>query len=345
MSFMGADTDALRGQAQLTGDGAGKLDELLSRLDGLVMGVQWLGPDADAFRDLWSSSARMQFQQSAQELRSRQSLLQGEANEQDTTSADDGGPGGGSGGGSLWDRFTQWLDDYEQLESNGFFGDLLGGPEAGYWGALKWNIDGAILDALAFIPDPTGATTILGLPMDIANIGMGLYDAAQAFQDGEFFGVVDGLTTAGINALDATFGVIGLIPTPPTKIIGEIGGMVTGALDMGWSGMTALAQASAIAGGPGGGSTSQFMLSMPGFLLEQATGYSGLSDLQDQGFAAIDSVFGSASDYVREQVPIIDPILDLPQRGLEAVSDAAFGDTLENAATRVNEGIRSLMPW
>lgn len=352
MMILGADTEALRDHARRSGDNAGRLDEIGSRLDGLIESVSWVGPDAEAFRVAWTGATRAALLRVVEDLRADQQQLEQEAEEQDTTSSsEDSGSGGGTDeegsdrSGSPWDRLGQWLDDYESLESDGFFGDLLGGPESGYWGSLAWNAAGIPFDIAGMIPDPTGALTIAGLPMDVANVGIGLYDAAQSFQDGDFFGTVDGLTTAGINGLDAAFGVVGLVPHPVTKAIGEVGGIATGALDILWSEATMAAQASAISGGPGGGSTSRFLLSLPGVAFEQVTGSSAVTDATDASMSLMDAGYDTVTSFVRDQVPIIDPMIDVPQRGLEAVSDAVFGDSAENLATSANEWIRDRVPW
>lgn len=103
--FLGADTEQLRAHAQLLITRAQSLSELRSQLEPLVMNeASWVGPDADAFRAAWSSGAATQMSTGAEKLRSWSGDLDGEAEEQDTTSQDDGAGGtGGTGDGGTGD--------------------------------------------------------------------------------------------------------------------------------------------------------------------------------------------------------------------------------------------------
>lgn len=88
--------------------------------------------------------------------------------EQDSAS-EDGGSGGnqgnegdrGDGGQSdplnPLEAIRKALEDYDPLESDGFWGDLLGGPEAGYWGNLIWNAASIGGDIAGIFVEPTGA--------------------------------------------------------------------------------------------------------------------------------------------------------------------------------------------
>lgn len=181
--------------------------------------------------------------------------------------------------------------------------------------------------------------------IDAMSAGIGLYDAGQSFQDGDPFGTFDGLVTAGVNLLDIPAGVLSAVPYPPVKIVGEGLGIATGAVDLAWSSLTGLAQASAIAGGPGDGSTSRFLLEAPGWALEQATGYSGLADGTDAVSGILEDGFGWASEGIRDAVPIIDPILDLQQGVVENIVPGPLQQGVEGFASDANDWIRDKMPW
>jgi hypothetical protein len=215
------------------------------------------------------------------------------------------------------------------MESDGFFGDLLGGPESGMLGNIAWNSLGAGVDVVSMIPGLGLPATIAGLAMDIPSIGIGLYDMAQSFQDGDLFGTIDGGLTAGINTLDAAAGILSVIPV--TAPAGEIAGIFTSGLDALWSGATVAAQLDAINGGDHGGSTSRF-------LLEQIGVDSGLLDTAD-------SIFGQGTEFVRDQLPVLDPMIDSSQLLVESVIPQGAQQVIENGATVVNDVIDDLLPW
>lgn len=50
MSFLGADTERLRSHGGLVGIRAGRIDEMIQHLRGVVAGTSWEGPDAESFR-------------------------------------------------------------------------------------------------------------------------------------------------------------------------------------------------------------------------------------------------------------------------------------------------------
>lgn len=348
-TFLGADTAQLRAHGAAMGRGAEHLEALIDELGRTVLAVHWTGPDRDEFVQRWQDSVRTGSDPLLDRLRELASQLQQEADEQDACSAPGGSGGGdgeGPGGGvSPLDPIAQWLADYEPLESDGFFGDLLGGPEAGYWGNLGWSGVSIAGDIAGLVPEPTGVAAGVGLALDLASAGIGFYDAAQSFQDGDPFGTFDGLVTAGINLLDVPAGVLSLVPEPHVKVVGEALGAVTGSLDLGWSALTALAQGSAISGGPGEGSTSRFLVESPGWMVEQLTGSSLVSDATDVATERFEDGFGWASQTIRDAVPVLDPILDVPQRVVENAIPSGMQEVIEGGAGSVNEWIRDRMPW
>ena len=93
--FFGADTGALRDYAQRVQTGSGRLLELRSSLATQVGSVEWIGPDADAFRSDFSSRISALFDQIGGDLDRRRADLETHAEEQDEASGVDGGGGGG----------------------------------------------------------------------------------------------------------------------------------------------------------------------------------------------------------------------------------------------------------
>lgn len=333
MTFLGADTDQVRDHGERIRSGGRRLEELIQAVDGTVRSVEWIGADADAFLQLWESQVRNRGAEACERLEQRAVLLEEEADGQDTCS-DDGSSGGsgergGGGGRTPWDVFGEWLEDYEPKESDGFFGDLLGGPESGMLGNIAWNSLGAGVDVTSMIPGIGLPGTIAGLAMDIPSIGIGMYDMAQSFQDGELFGTMDGAVTAGINTLDTAAGILSVIPY--TAPVGEVAGIFTSGADALWSGATVAAQLDAINGGDHGGSTSRF-------LLEQAGVDTGALDYADD-------LFGRGSEAVRDAVPIIDPMIDSSQLAVEAIIPQGAQQMIEGGATVVNDALDSVLPW
>ena len=99
--------------------------------------------------------------------------------------------------------------------------------------------------------------------------------------------------------------------------------IATGALDIGWNALTV-----ATAHNPdsiGGGSPTRALLEMPGHTVEQLTGWSGLREGTDTVLGGAEDLFSDGSEAIRDAVPILDPIIDMPQRGVEAVGDLIFG--------------------
>lgn len=89
--FFGADTEQLRAQAEACQRSSGTLHDLIGTTSALIASVQWTGPDADAFRELWASEVRTRLSERADALRSLSEELREHAEEQDITSEGDGG--------------------------------------------------------------------------------------------------------------------------------------------------------------------------------------------------------------------------------------------------------------
>ena len=321
MAFLGADTEALRAYAERMSTGAVQIEDLAVRLGSAVDSVVWVGPDADAFREEWASRVRSLIESSLDELRRRAQELERDAEEQDETSGA-GGDGSGSGVGrsapgddrSPGEMISDWLEDYEPLESDGFWGDLLG--DNGIIGLDSWAAVSSAIDVVGMFDVGTWGD-VLNIAGDAASMGIAVYDGMQAFQDGDLFGTLDAGITYGINSLDLAVTTVGMIPHPITKGIGLIGGPITGALDIGWNGLTV-----ATAHNPdsvGGGSPSRALLETPGYAVESLTGWSGLREGTDTVLDGAQDFFHSGSETVRDAVPIIDPMIDTPQRIVEGV--------------------------
>lgn len=313
MTFLGADTEALRAQAELTGTGVRRLEGLSVRLGIVVHAADWIGPDADRFREDFENRVRERIEEALEDLRRRLEELQREAEEQDQASEDDGG-------GSLWGTIGRWLEEYEPLESDGFWGDLLGDD-----GLLGLDIFAGITSAIdiAGMFDLGTAGDVLNLVGDAATMGIAMYDGLQALQDGELFGVLDAGITFGINGLDMAFTTVGMIPHPVTKIVGGAGGIVTGGLDVAWNALTVAAAHNP--DGLGGGSPTRALLEGPGVIVEQLTGWGGLREGTDAVLGGAEDLFADGSEAIRDAVPILDPIIDMPQRAVEGVGDLLFG--------------------
>lgn len=327
-----------------------RIEELFVTLSATVENVQWTGPDADEFRSAFQVMRRERVDPAGSLLSHLAKECEEHSEEQDAASEDEGtgGSGGQSDPSNPLDAIRTALEEYDPLESDGFWGDLLGGPEAGYWGNLIWNAASIGGDVAGIAVEPTGAAAAISLAMDIPGAAMGYYNALQSFQDGDYYGTLDGLVTGGINTLDSGFALLSMVPpVPPVgtviKGVGEVGGIVTGSLDMAWSAATVAAQGSAIAGGPGGGSTSKFLMTAPYWALEKATGIPAYTEFAEPITNGINDVYSDVTSSIREAVPVIDPLIDVSQRPLEAISETPLVAPVEEGATAVNEWVRDLV--
>lgn len=143
--FYGADTEKLRTHAQLLKDRANTIEDLRGRLEPLVMNESaWTGPDADSFRETWSSRVSGTFASAHEGMSSRSSDLEKQAEQQDTASDEDGGGGilddlrkllggVGKGLGTIWDAVTAGTGLYNNLQ-----GMFSGGKKI--WDAVKQGL-------------------------------------------------------------------------------------------------------------------------------------------------------------------------------------------------------------
>lgn len=99
MTFLGADTDQLRSTAESFSDGSQRLEELFAVLVPLVQGVEWVGPDAEAFRAEFDEAHR-RGTSAARDLERWRTRLDAEGEEQDSASEADGAEAGSDGRGA-----------------------------------------------------------------------------------------------------------------------------------------------------------------------------------------------------------------------------------------------------
>lgn len=144
--FQGADTDQLRDHGTSCRTGASRISEVLDRAGAAIDGVEWVGPDADAFREEWYGTIRPGAQDSLERLRTLSDALAKQADDQDDTSLTDGG----SWIGDLIDRFTRG--------DGGIGGPLLPLPLPLPGLPLDPSILGGLQDALENWQSGNGAT-------------------------------------------------------------------------------------------------------------------------------------------------------------------------------------------
>ncbi|MFC7458792.1 WXG100 family type VII secretion target [Brachybacterium sp. GCM10030267] len=85
--FYGADTEQLRSQASAFGQGAQRIADLADTATALIDSVEWVGPDATAFREHWHGTVRPRMLASEHDIRGSQRELEQHATEQDQASS------------------------------------------------------------------------------------------------------------------------------------------------------------------------------------------------------------------------------------------------------------------
>jgi len=240
-SFYGADTEALRDYAGRVLGGSSRLQQLREELAGTVTSVEWVGSDADAFRDDFTGRISALFDKVGGDLESRRTELDTHAEEQDEAS-EAGTDGSGAGG----DRS---------------FGDALGD--------LLSNPINAVASTIKEIGSAGGALwkgfkqgrNLLNLRTAMNTVG----DAAESAQTFIRGGMVDDaagflgkLGTAGkfLGAAGGVFGVVGGISdmiNPPHDGWRGVGDRIAGGLSVvGGAGGIAVALGAGAALGPVG---------------------------------------------------------------------------------------------
>ena len=202
--FFGADTGALRDYAQRVQTGSGRLLELRSSLATQVGSVEWIGPDADAFRSDFSSRISALFDQIGGDLDRRRADLETHAEEQDEASGVDGGGGGGDrsfgdllgdllsnpltavgstiasvagAGGALWKMFKQSRNLMNLRTAMNTLGDAAQSAQAFLRG-------GMVEDAAGFLGKLGGVGRFLGGAGGVLGIVGGISDMINPPHDG-----------------------------------------------------------------------------------------------------------------------------------------------------------------
>lgn len=84
--FLGMDVPAVRNLASQLSAKADEIETIMSMLSSQLSSVQWLGPDADAFRNDWQSVHRVQLTTVAQALRDASTRATNNATQQEQVS-------------------------------------------------------------------------------------------------------------------------------------------------------------------------------------------------------------------------------------------------------------------
>ena len=94
MASVGADVEQLRTLAQLFGDKATSLEDVVSLINGQLHSAGWVGEDADTFKADWDSNLTALVRNVVDSLRERNTSLNQQADEQEKASAVNGAAGG-----------------------------------------------------------------------------------------------------------------------------------------------------------------------------------------------------------------------------------------------------------
>ena len=90
MASVGADVEQLRALAQLFGDKATSLEDVVNSINGQLHSAGWVGEDADAFKSDWDSNLTVLVRNVVDSLRERNTSLNQQADEQEKASAVNG---------------------------------------------------------------------------------------------------------------------------------------------------------------------------------------------------------------------------------------------------------------
>lgn len=169
MTTLGMDTDAARVASNDLQGGADQITGLAQRLDGLLMGLDWVGPDAERVRASWQEQERRQLDTTAEHLTSLVALIRQEADAQDATSGDGStGSGGAVGGTQLeqeqaGDGIVGWLGQHLGAFFQGVgrtvasAGDLIGKVGDVLTGEKDWSVAALAASALTTVGSAAGA--------------------------------------------------------------------------------------------------------------------------------------------------------------------------------------------
>jgi len=93
VASVGADVEQLRALAQLFGDKATSLEDVVNSINGQLHSAGWVGEDADAFKSDWDSNLTVLVRNVVDSLRERNTSLNQQADEQEQASAVNGSLG------------------------------------------------------------------------------------------------------------------------------------------------------------------------------------------------------------------------------------------------------------
>lgn len=169
MTTLGMDTDAARNASNDLQGGADQITGLAQRLDGLLMGLDWVGPDAERVRSSWQEQERRQLDTTAEHLTALVALIRQEADAQDATSGD-GTTGGGAASGTQLEQeradgggIVGWLGSHLGAFFQGAgrtlagAGDLLGKVGDVLTGEKDWSVAALAASALTTVGSAAGA--------------------------------------------------------------------------------------------------------------------------------------------------------------------------------------------
>ncbi|ERH16325.1 hypothetical protein HMPREF1978_01069 [Actinomyces graevenitzii F0530] len=101
VASVGADVEQLSALAQLFGDKATSLEDVVNSINGQLHSAGWVGEDADAFKSDWDSNLTVLVRNVVDSLRERNTSLNQQADEQEKASAVNGSISGAKGVGSI----------------------------------------------------------------------------------------------------------------------------------------------------------------------------------------------------------------------------------------------------
>lgn len=211
--MLGADPEQLRDLAKSLNRSGEDLNRAASTLQEGVTRLRWVGPDADAFKNRWSSHMRPTLRTAAGELDRVSRTLLAQAEEQERASSDTGGggmPGGtGSPGGGGGPQISNPDDGGSGADGSGGTGPGSGvGPGGGPQGSNPGDsptgdsLDNAFTDP-QYAPAPGGVEWLMD---DVLGFGGGS-EAQNAVSQSKFvadgFGFADEYATVAGAADDA----------------------------------------------------------------------------------------------------------------------------------------------
>lgn len=158
MSFYGMDTEQVRQSAEDLEQASRRLEGIIDDLHASISAVDWVGPDADSFRDSWQGTRQLAESTVLSELPRRSGELEEHAEEQDEASDD---------GGSALDAVMDWLGGVGSDIVDGISGVLGGIADgiSGIAGGIADGIGGAVdwlQDSVSGLEWPSWSEVLVG---------------------------------------------------------------------------------------------------------------------------------------------------------------------------------------